>query len=94
MSGKWWTNHEMRRLQENYPFRTKQEILEMFPGRTFNGIYWMVKKLKLKKRRKRKLPKARKPKQYYGLRSNAQWMAICAQHKPVIFGFQNTAGLQ
>lgn len=62
-----WTNKEIERLREKYPIQDRYQLEREFPNRKWSAIVTMASQLKLTK----------KP-----IRSAADWLAICAAHKP------------
>ena len=44
-----WDTEEIATLIENYSFKTKNELLNLFPNRSYDAIKLMAAKLKLKK---------------------------------------------
>ncbi len=82
MSRNHWTNHEIERLRECFPVMSEKEIVLAFPRHPLCSIKSKAQDLRLHKR-----------KRVHEIK-RSKWQRICDRHRPVIFGFQNTAGLQ
>jgi hypothetical protein len=67
-----WTTLELKRFRASYPVKSHDELLREFSPRSPGAMKNMASRLRLRKKRDRK-PASR-------------WQAICAQHKPMIFG--------